>query len=67
MNQNFLARQERRLQGAWRNVVVVFSDTGWEVYSYHWLIVNTRSFFSAVALASFDGAVHASPFRILAR
>ena len=27
-HQNLLAQQERRLQGAWRNVVVVFADTG---------------------------------------
>jgi hypothetical protein len=59
-HQNLLAQQERRLQGAWRNVVVVFPDTGWEAYSYYWLIVNTRSFFSsglangAVALVSFQ-------------
>ena len=46
-HQNLLAQQERRLQGAWRNVVVVFPDTGWEAYSYYWLIVNTRSFFSS--------------------
>src|ERR1700723_1050179 len=46
-HQNLLARQERRLLGAWRNVVVVFHDTGWEAYSYYWLVVNTRSFFSS--------------------
>ncbi|KAN0074284.1 hypothetical protein V8E54_008221 [Elaphomyces granulatus] len=33
-HQNLLAQQERRLQGAWRNVVVVFPDTGWEAYSF---------------------------------
>jgi hypothetical protein len=27
-HQNLLAQQERRLQDAWRNVVVVFPDTG---------------------------------------
>jgi hypothetical protein len=46
-HQNLLAQQERRLQGAWRNVVVVFHDTGREAYSYYWLVVNTRSFFSS--------------------
>ncbi|KAH8703824.1 hypothetical protein BGW36DRAFT_287519 [Talaromyces proteolyticus] len=44
-NQNILAQQEQRLQSAWKDVVAVFPDTDWEVYSYHWLIVNTRSFF----------------------
>jgi hypothetical protein len=43
-HQNLLAR---RLQGAWRNVVVVFPNPGWEAYSYYWLIVNIRSFFSS--------------------
>jgi hypothetical protein len=46
-HQNLLAQQERKLQGAWRNAVVVFPDTDWEAYSYYWLIVNTRSFFSS--------------------
>ena len=45
-HQNLLAQQERRLQDAW-NVVLVFPDTDWEAYSYYWLIVNTRSFFSS--------------------
>ena len=39
-HQNLLAQQERRLQGAWRNVVVVFPDTGWEAYSYNLLLAH---------------------------
>jgi len=46
-HQNLFAQQERRLQDAWRNVVVVFPDTDWEAYSCYWLTVNTRSFFSS--------------------
>lgn len=30
---------------AWEKVVAVFPETDWEAFSYHWLIVNTRSFF----------------------
>ena len=43
--QNLLARQEKRLQDAWTNVVSVLPDTDWDTFSYHWLILNTRSFF----------------------
>src|SRR5467141_677086 len=79
-HQNLFAQQERRLQDAWRNVVVVFPDTDWEAYSCYWLTVNTRSFFSSMvpwplcllqitsimAMVLFM-APFASPFRILAR
>jgi hypothetical protein len=34
-HQNLLSQQARRLQGAWKNVVVVFPDTSWEAYSYY--------------------------------
>ncbi|KAH8426411.1 uncharacterized protein LDX57_004149 [Aspergillus melleus] len=44
-HQNLLAQQESRLQKAWDLVVAVFPETNWESFSYHWLIVNTRSFF----------------------
>ena len=44
-HQNLLAQQEKRLQEAWRNVVSVFPDTDWDTFSYHWFILNTRSFF----------------------
>ncbi|KAL2866034.1 uncharacterized protein BJX67DRAFT_152820 [Aspergillus lucknowensis] len=44
-HQNLLAQQERRLRNAWDSVVAVFPETDWETFSYHWLIVNTRSFF----------------------
>lgn len=44
-HQNLLAQQETRLRDAWDAVVAVFPETDWETFSYHWLIVNTRSFF----------------------
>jgi hypothetical protein len=44
-HQNLLSQQEKRLRAAWGIVVSVFPDTNWESFSYHWLIVNTRSFF----------------------
>ncbi|KUL83926.1 hypothetical protein ZTR_06830 [Talaromyces verruculosus] len=44
-HQNLLSQQEARLRDAWRDVVAVFPDTDWETFSYHWLIVNTRSFY----------------------
>ncbi|RJE23211.1 SET domain protein [Aspergillus sclerotialis] len=44
-HQNLLEDQEKRLQIAWNTVVAVFPNTDWETFSYHWLIVNTRSFY----------------------
>ncbi|KAL4953216.1 hypothetical protein BDW69DRAFT_8518 [Aspergillus filifer] len=44
-HQNILDQQEQRLRQAWKSVVAVFPETNWETYSYHWLIVNTRSFY----------------------
>ena len=44
-HQNILGQQEQRLRQAWESVVAVFPETNWETYSYHWLIVNTRSFY----------------------
>lgn len=44
-HQNLLTQQEARLRNAWRDVIAVFPDTDWETFSYHWLIVNTRSFY----------------------
>lgn len=43
-HQNLLPKQEKRLQDAWERVIFVFPETDWETFSYHWLIVNTRSF-----------------------
>ncbi|KKK14337.1 hypothetical protein P175DRAFT_0545552 [Aspergillus ochraceoroseus IBT 24754] len=43
-HQNLLLQQKTRLRNAWDRVVAVFPDTDWESFSYHWLIVNTRSF-----------------------
>ena len=44
-HQNLLEEQEKRLRIAWNTVVAAFPDTNWETFSYHWLIVNTRSFY----------------------
>ncbi|KAL2853907.1 hypothetical protein BJY01DRAFT_232081 [Aspergillus pseudoustus] len=44
-HQNILAQQKARLRNAWNSVLAVFPQTDWESFSYHWLIVNTRSFF----------------------
>ncbi|RLM01738.1 hypothetical protein CFD26_103576 [Aspergillus turcosus] len=44
-HQNLLAQQEQRLHKAWSSVVSAFPDVDWEIYSYNWLIVNTRSFY----------------------
>ncbi|KAG2416683.1 hypothetical protein HFD88_007899 [Aspergillus terreus] len=43
--QDLLAQQEERLTCAWDNVVAAFPDTDWETFVYHWLIVNSRSFY----------------------
>ncbi|GES60059.1 ribosomal N-lysine methyltransferase [Aspergillus terreus] len=43
--QDLLAQQEERLMCAWDNVVAAFPDTDWETFVYHWLIVNSRSFY----------------------
>ncbi|PWY82250.1 ribosomal N-lysine methyltransferase [Aspergillus heteromorphus CBS 117.55] len=44
-HQNLLSQQEKRLRSAYDTVVSVFPETDWERFSYHWLVVNTRSFF----------------------
>lgn len=44
-HQDLLPQMEKRLQDAWNSVRAVFPDTDWDTYSYHWLIVNTRSFY----------------------
>ncbi|KAK9617800.1 hypothetical protein V6Z94_004856 [Aspergillus fumigatus] len=44
-SQNLLAQQEKRLQDAWRNVLTVFPNMDWDKFSFHWLILNTRSFY----------------------
>lgn len=44
-HQNLLAEQEKRLKIAWDTVVAIFPETDWKIFSYHWLIVNTRSFY----------------------
>ncbi|KAL4922197.1 hypothetical protein BDW62DRAFT_78942 [Aspergillus aurantiobrunneus] len=44
-HQNVLVQQEQRLRKAWESVIAAFPETDWKMFSYHWLIVNTRSFF----------------------
>ncbi|KAJ5336995.1 uncharacterized protein N7506_005017 [Penicillium brevicompactum] len=43
--QNILAEQAQRLRKAWTDVTSAYPETKWEDFSYHWLIVNTRSFY----------------------
>ncbi|KAI9933715.1 hypothetical protein ASPWEDRAFT_35628, partial [Aspergillus wentii DTO 134E9] len=43
--QKILPDQQKRLHGAWESVLCVFPDTDWDAFSYHWLIINSRSFF----------------------
>ncbi|RAL10564.1 uncharacterized protein BO97DRAFT_393889 [Aspergillus homomorphus CBS 101889] len=44
-HQNLLAQQQQRLRRDWDIVISAFPNTEWERFSYHWLIVNTRSFY----------------------
>lgn len=44
-HQNLLTGQEQRLGKAWADVTAVLPDTDWRSFSYHWLILNTRSFY----------------------
>ncbi|CAG7932865.1 unnamed protein product [Penicillium olsonii] len=43
--QNILAEQSQRLRKAWTDITSAYPETNWEDFSYHWLIVNTRSFY----------------------
>lgn len=42
---SLLPQQEKRLQDAWKDVVKVSPNMDWDMFSYHWLILNTRSFY----------------------
>ncbi|OGE54453.1 hypothetical protein PENARI_c006G05102 [Penicillium arizonense] len=44
-HQNILPKQVQLLSKAWFDVVAVYPETEWDTFSYHWLIVNTRSFY----------------------
>ncbi|KAL4802474.1 hypothetical protein BDV18DRAFT_163876 [Aspergillus unguis] len=46
---NILPNQEKRLRSAWDSVLVAFPGTDWDTFSYHWFIVNTRSFYYVAA------------------
>lgn len=43
--QQILPQQAQRLSKAWTDVTSVYPEANWEDFSYHWLIVNTRSFY----------------------
>ena len=43
--QDILPKQEKRMRSAWECVLQAFPDTDWNMFSYHWFIVNTRSFY----------------------
>lgn len=43
--QQLLPQQERRLRESWEKVLAAFPETDWELFSYYWLIINTRSFY----------------------
>ncbi|CAG8245120.1 unnamed protein product [Penicillium salamii] len=43
--QDILAEQAQRLRKAWTDITSAYPETNWEDFSYHWLIVNTRSFY----------------------
>lgn len=45
VHQNIFAGQEQRLGKAWADVTAALPDTDWRSFSYHWLILNTRSFY----------------------
>lgn len=44
-HRNLLLGQELRLRKAWADVIAALPDTEWRSFSYHWLILNTRSFY----------------------
>ncbi|OOF98585.1 hypothetical protein ASPCADRAFT_394010 [Aspergillus carbonarius ITEM 5010] len=44
-HQHLLSQQEARLTRDWEIVKRVLPSMDWEKFKYHWIIVNTRSFF----------------------
>ncbi|PYI07124.1 SET domain-containing protein [Aspergillus sclerotiicarbonarius CBS 121057] len=44
-HQHLLSQQEARLRRDWEIVERVLPGMDWEKFKYHWIIVNTRSFF----------------------
>lgn len=44
-HQDLEPQQEIRLRKAWTDVTSVLPETDWRSFSYHWLILNTRSFY----------------------
>ncbi|OJI96721.1 hypothetical protein ASPVEDRAFT_251273 [Aspergillus versicolor CBS 583.65] len=43
--QNILPKQKRRMHSAWQCVLQAFPGTDWDMFSYYWFIINTRSFY----------------------
>lgn len=44
-HQNLVEGQGQRLRKAWDDVVSAIPNIDWRSFSYHWLILNTRSFY----------------------
>ncbi|KAJ5110909.1 hypothetical protein N7532_001444 [Penicillium argentinense] len=44
-HQNLVKQQEKRIRTAWEDVKAAIPDIDWKGFSYHWLILNTRSFY----------------------
>lgn len=44
-HQDLVEQQGQRLRKAWNDVISVIPDIDWKSFSYHWLILNTRSFY----------------------
>ena len=44
-NKGLLQKQEEKLKNDWRIITTLFPNASYEKYTYHWLIVNTRSFY----------------------
>ncbi|KAJ5116414.1 hypothetical protein N7456_000762 [Penicillium angulare] len=44
-HQDLEPAQGQRLRKAWADAIAAFPETDWTSFSYHWLILNTRSFY----------------------
>lgn len=48
-HQKLLPAQQMRLSKAWADVTAAIPEIDWKSFSYHWLILNTRSFYWVAA------------------
>ncbi|KAF7717287.1 Uncharacterized protein PECH_007566 [Penicillium ucsense] len=48
-HQKLLPAQQIRLRKAWADVTAAVPEIDWKSFSYHWLILNTRSFYWVAA------------------